>query len=735
MSDATSPRPVLNGRYELHRRLARGGMADVFLAHDQLLDRPVAIKVLFPQFAAEPTFVERFRREAQAAANLNHPSIVAVYDWGEHDTTYFIVMEYVEGRSLAEIIQAEGTLHPDRAAEIATDVAAALGFAHRNGVVHRDVKGGNILVTPTGQVKVTDFGIARAFGAGDELTQTGSVMGTATYFSPEQAQGKTVDPRSDLYSLGVVLFEMVTGRPPFIGESPVAIAYKHVQEAPPRPTSLNPALPKKLETVIAHLLAKNPDQRYPSAEEVRADLRRFREDQPLVGLGDAANGPVTAEVSKVDVGDTDTSGSDSGSTTTSGTASSAAGLTAAASAGNPVVEPAASDGNRAVIDSTRALPATEAAEADFLEEEYYEPPRRSGMFFVALTVLVIALVGLLVYIANVLNDGDDDLAGQLTTAPVPSVIDETQETAERLLTEAGFKPSAVFEVNEEVEPGIVFDQDPAKATDAAEGSIVIIKVSQAASTVDLPDVTGRTEEEATSLLSSLGLRVDRVVESNDDVPEGQVISMSPQPDQAVNPDTLVTLTISTGPAQVEVPELAGLTVQEASNLLGQRKLPNPQIVLEPSSEVDKGLVIRSDPEAGTAVSIDREVTLFVSDGPETALVPPVVGLTQAAAEQAISNKGFNPVVEFIDVAAGSNDDGKVMSQDPAANVKLEIGSDVTIRVGREVDPVSTTTTTSSTSSSSSSSSSSSTSTSSTTSSTASGNLVRHWPLVGQRQQD
>ncbi|MCL4163872.1 UNVERIFIED_CONTAM: hypothetical protein GTU68_003305, partial [Idotea baltica] len=226
-------------------------MADVFLAHDQLLDRPVAVKVLFPQFAAEPSFVERFRREAQAAANLNHPSIVAVYDWGEYDDTYFIVMEYVEGQSLAELIRAEGTLHPDRAAEIATDVAAALGFAHRNGTVHRDVKPGNILITPTGQVKVTDFGIARAFGGGDELTQTGSVMGTASYFSPEQAQGKAVDPRSDLYSLGVVIFEMVTGRPPFTGDSPVAIAYKHVQEAPPRPTSINPAVPRSLESVIA----------------------------------------------------------------------------------------------------------------------------------------------------------------------------------------------------------------------------------------------------------------------------------------------------------------------------------------------------------------------------------------------------------------------------------------------------------------------------------------------------
>ena len=206
-----SQQTVFNGRYELHRRLARGGMADVFLARDQLLDRPVAVKVLFPEFATDPNFVERFRREAQSAANLNHPNIVSVYDWGQEQGTYFIVMEYVDGRSLADILRTEGPLHPQRAAEVASDVAAALGFAHRNGVVHRDVKPGNVLISPTGQVKVADFGIARALGADPDsnLTQAGSVMGTATYFAPEQAQGLPLDPRSDLYSLGVVLYEAV----------------------------------------------------------------------------------------------------------------------------------------------------------------------------------------------------------------------------------------------------------------------------------------------------------------------------------------------------------------------------------------------------------------------------------------------------------------------------------------------------------------------------------------------
>src|SRR4051794_25660818 len=272
-----TPAPViLGGRYEVHRRLARGGMAEVFLARDQALDRPVAVKILFPEFAADPAFVERFRREAQAAANLSHPNIVGVYDWGSESGTYYIVMEYVEGQALAEVIRDAGPLHPRRAAEVIFEVAGALGFAHQRGVVHRDVKPGTVLISTTGTAKVTDFGIARALSSpADDLTQAGSVMGTATYFSPEQAQGFTVDARSDLYSLGVVLYEMVCGRPPFTGDTPVAIAYKHVQEAPPRPTSIVSGIPEGLEAIIGKLLAKNPDSRYLSADDLRSDLRRF----------------------------------------------------------------------------------------------------------------------------------------------------------------------------------------------------------------------------------------------------------------------------------------------------------------------------------------------------------------------------------------------------------------------------------------------------------------------------
>ncbi|MCB1257955.1 MAG: serine/threonine protein kinase, partial [Microthrixaceae bacterium] len=253
MSDE-NPR-VLNDRYEIYRRLARGGMAQVYLARDRVLDRPVAVKELVPEFATDPSFVERFRREAQAAASLTHANVVAVYDWGSQDGTYFIVMEYVDGPSLSQVLRSEGPLHPRRAAEIAAEVADGLGFAHARGVVHRDVKPGNVLLSKSGQAKVTDFGIARALSSpAEDLTQAGSVMGTATYFSPEQAQGLAVDPRSDLYSLGVVLYEMVTGRPPFSGETPLAISYRHVQDPPEPPSTHISGLPRGLEAIIMKLL-------------------------------------------------------------------------------------------------------------------------------------------------------------------------------------------------------------------------------------------------------------------------------------------------------------------------------------------------------------------------------------------------------------------------------------------------------------------------------------------------
>src|SRR3954470_15890694 len=273
---------VFANRYELGEAIGHGGMADVYLAHDRLLDRRVAVKVLLPQFATDPVNVERFRREAQAAAGLNHPHIVAVYDWGEEDDTSFIVMEYVPGQTLREILQAHVRLGPTDAARIAAEIADALSFAHAHGVVHRDVKPGNVLITPQGQVKVTDFGIARA-ETSEPLTKTGAVLGTATYFSPEQAQGFPLDGRSDVYALGVVLYEMLTGTAPFTAPSPGAVAYKHVRESPVAPSTVTPDVPGAMDRIVLGALAKSVDERYQSAQDLRTDLLRFERGRPLVG--------------------------------------------------------------------------------------------------------------------------------------------------------------------------------------------------------------------------------------------------------------------------------------------------------------------------------------------------------------------------------------------------------------------------------------------------------------------
>src|SRR5215204_1461836 len=295
MSSSGDATVIINERYAIHKRVGRGGMADVFLARDRLLDRQVAIKVLFPEFAVDPNFVERFRREAQAAANLSHPNIVNVYDWGKYEGTYFIAMEYVQGRTLAEILKTNKRLTAKQAAEIASEVAAALGFAHEAGLAHRDIKPANILIGTNGQVKVADFGIARAMNSATEsnLTQAGSVMGTASYFSPEQAQGAQPDPRSDLYSLGIVMYEMVAGKPPFTGENPVSIAYKQVHDSPQPLVQIVADVPLPYEAIVAKLLAKDPRIRYPTAEALRDDLRRFRNGEPVMALASLSGGRAT----------------------------------------------------------------------------------------------------------------------------------------------------------------------------------------------------------------------------------------------------------------------------------------------------------------------------------------------------------------------------------------------------------------------------------------------------------
>jgi serine/threonine-protein kinase len=632
---------VLGNRYEIHRRLARGGMAQVYLARDRMLDRPVAVKELVAEFATDPSFVERFRREAQAAANLAHPNIVGVYDWGTQDGTYFIVMEYVDGPSLSQVIRRDGPLHPHRSAELTAEVAAALGFAHSRGVVHRDVKPGNVLLTGSGQAKVTDFGIARALSApDDDLTQAGSVMGTATYFSPEQAQGLPVDPRSDLYSLGVVFYEMVTGRTPFTGDTPLAIAYKHVQDPPPSPSEIIPDLPPGVEAIIMKLLRKRPEERYASAEDLRADLRRFLQGEPT-----NAERELGAVVGAAAVG---------------------------------------------AMAATTMQPATQvepAATSEPLTEEDH-PKSRTGWFLAGLVVLLAALAGGLFWFANDLSS---------TEIEVPDLVGEQREEAERQLEELELKAEVTEEPSDTVEAGLVMSQDPEKGASVKKDSTVELVVSSGRALVTVPDLRGMTQAEAEQTLTAAKLTFTLQSLENPDNDPGTVLGQDPAAGTEVAEQTSVKIVVSKGPGEEIVPDVAGQSLSSAQaelQALGFR-IGGPEE--QPSATVPAGQVIGTDPAAGTSLEKGDRVTVIVSSGAEQVSVPDVRNQAESSATQTLQNRGFEVKVVTKSVPSGDPSIGRVISQDPAGGTAADEGSTVTITVGVAAATTTTSTSTSTTS--------------------------------------
>jgi eukaryotic-like serine/threonine-protein kinase len=635
---------LFDGRYRIQRKLGAGGMADVYLAEDQELGRRVAIKILNSRHGNDDQFIERFRREAKNAAALNHPNIVSIYDRGEAEDTYYIAMEFLDGRTLKELIVSRGAAPINVAIEYARQILSALRFAHRHGIVHRDIKPHNVLVDGEGRVKVTDFGIARA--GTSQMTEAGSIVGTAQYLSPEQARGGEVDPRSDLYSLGIVLYELLTGQTPFDGETPVEIAMKHLSTPPQPPSKLRPDIPRELDLVVMRALAKNPDDRYQSADQMEADLERV------------ARG---ARVSAATV--------DSATQVMSRPAAAAIATTSATAATMIAAPPAsaAQDAPPPVVEE---------------EEEYHEGGDRPlWPWLVAIGFVVAAvLAGFFVW---------QELSGA-KQVPVNNYVNEPVSNAQQQITQAGLHADVQHGTSSRFRRGIVFKQDPAAGAKIDKGGTVTIWVSTGPPKVSVPDVKGEQWTVAQQALVNAGLQPQKFSVPGNKA--GQVTATDPPAGQSVPKGSTVRVNVMSGPVTAAVPNVVGLSIQEAiSRLSAAGFKANTQYV---DSTAPKDQVVSQTPAYGTSEPKGSSVTVRVSNGPPLVTVPDVVGYTSQQAVQALEAAGFQVNQQYV--ATDASQQNIVQSQSPPGGQSAAKGSPVTIVIGQHSPGPPTTTTTTTT---------------------------------------
>jgi len=652
---------VIDDRYKISAHLGSGGMAEVYCATDMQLGRNVALKILHERFASDEEFVERFKREASSAAGLAHQHVVAVYDRGEWEGTSYIAMEFVSGRTLKQVVTEEGPLATQRAVDLTVQVLRAARFAHRRGIIHRDFKPQNVIVDDDGRAKVTDFGIARA-GASD-MTQTGSILGTAQYLSPEQAQGHAVGARSDLYSIGIILYELLTGRVPFQAESAVTIALKQVSEAPVPPSELNPRVTPEIEAVVLRALAKEPRERFADADEFIAALDAAASWIPSPRAIAAAE-------------------------------AAAAALPAAAAMGGGVMAPpppaaAQPPPPPAGNPPTGVFPAIEERREQIVAPPLPPagPPRptaRKRWPWILLGGL--ALLGLILLLVSLLSP---------KRVPVPDVVGSSISVANTRLGSEGFEVVTVRD-NSDKPRNTVIGQDPGGGTTVDEGSRVTITVSEGRPLVNVPDVVDDGRLQARRTLIAAGFKVQETRSASATVAVNRVISQSPDGDSVKEAGATVTIELSTGPEQVAVPNVVGRTTEQARSALDAFKVTVEE---KEDDEADPGTVIAQDPPRGGRAARGSTVRLTVAVEPTQISVPDVVGRSQNTATKTLSGAGFEVVAEDVEVDSPTAD-GRVQSQTPFGDdAKVDRGSTVTIRVGRfepALDPEPGTPTTTST---------------------------------------